>query len=71
MDFTPMVFGDMGALKRITGNGFELAQSALLLSGIQHFAEIPQGMATVPALPALLQALKDKGYKAVYVRWEE
>jgi hypothetical protein len=48
MDFTPMVFGDMGRIKRITRNGFELAQSVLFLSGIQHFAEIPQGMAGVP-----------------------
>jgi len=48
MDFTPMVFGDMGQIKRITRNGFELAQSVLFLSGIQHFAEIPEGMATVP-----------------------
>lgn len=48
MDFTPMVFGDMGKIKRITRNGFELAQSVLFLSGIQHFAEIPEGMATVP-----------------------
>lgn len=48
MDFTPMVFGDMGQIKRITRNGFELAQSVLFLSGIQHFAEIPQGMAGVP-----------------------
>ena len=48
MDFTPMVFGDMGQIKRITRNGFELAQSVLFLSGIQHFAEIPQGMASVP-----------------------
>ena len=48
MDFTPMVFGDMGQIKRGTRTGFELAQSVLFLSGIQHFAEIPQGMATVP-----------------------
>jgi hypothetical protein len=48
MDFTPMVFGDMGQIKRSTRNGFELAQSVLFLSGIQHFAEIPEGMATVP-----------------------
>ena len=48
MDFTPMVFGDMGPIKRITSNSFELAQSVLFLSGIQHFAEIPEGMATVP-----------------------
>jgi len=48
MDFTPMVFGDMGQIKRVTRNGFELAESVLFLSGIQHFAEIPEGMATVP-----------------------
>jgi alpha-glucosidase len=48
MDFTPMVFGEMGKIKRITRNSFELAQSVLFLSGIQHFAEIPEGMATVP-----------------------
>lgn len=49
MDFTPMVFGDIPKIKRVTRNGFELAQSVLFLSGIQHFAEIPEGMATVPA----------------------
>jgi alpha-glucosidase len=49
MDFTPMVFGDIPNIKRTTRNGFELAQSVLFLSGIQHFAETPEGMATVPA----------------------
>lgn len=49
MDFTPMVFGDIPNIRRATRNGFELAQSVLFLSGIQHFAEIPEGMATVPA----------------------
>jgi hypothetical protein len=48
MDFTPMVFGDIPKIKRTTRNGFELAQSVLFLSGIQHFAEIPEGMATAP-----------------------
>jgi alpha-glucosidase len=48
MDFTPMVFGDIPKIKRATRNGFELAESVLFLSGIQHFAETPQGMATVP-----------------------
>jgi alpha-glucosidase len=48
MDFTPMVFGDKGQIKRHTRNGFELAESVLFLSGIQHFAEIPEGMAGVP-----------------------
>jgi hypothetical protein len=48
MDFTPMVFGDIPKIKRASSNGFELATSVLYLSGIQHFAEIPAGMATVP-----------------------
>ncbi|MET0357454.1 MAG: glycoside hydrolase family 97 N-terminal domain-containing protein, partial [Cellvibrio sp.] len=48
MDFTPMVFGDIPNIKRATRNGFELAESVLFISGIQHFAEIPEGMATVP-----------------------
>lgn len=49
MDFTPMVFGDIPNIKRATRNGFELAESVLFLSGIQHYAETPEGMATVPA----------------------
>lgn len=48
MDFTPMVFGDIPKIKRASRNGFELATSVLYLSGIQHFAETPAGMATVP-----------------------
>ncbi|CAN7271273.1 glycoside hydrolase family 97 catalytic domain-containing protein [Pseudoduganella sp. LjRoot289] len=58
MDFTPMVFGDIPKIKRATRNGFELAESVLLLSGIQHFAEVPEGMATVPPyVKAFLQEL--------------
>jgi alpha-glucosidase len=48
MDFTPMVFGDIPNIKRTTRNGFEIAESVLFISGIQHFAEIPEGMATAP-----------------------
>ncbi len=48
MDFTPMVFGDIPKIKRTTRNGFELAEAVLFLSGIQHFAETPDGMATAP-----------------------
>ena len=48
MDFTPMVFGDIPKIKRVTRNGFELAESVLFLSGIQHFAETPDGMAGAP-----------------------
>ena len=58
MDFTPMVFGDIPKIKRATRNGFELAESVLFLSGIQHFAETPTGMATVPAyVKTMLQDL--------------
>ena len=58
MDFTPMVFGDIPKIRRATRNGFELAESVLFLSGIQHFAETPEGMATAPAyVKAFLQEL--------------
>jgi hypothetical protein len=58
MDFTPMVFGDIPTIRRATRNGFELAESVLFLSGIQHFAETPEGMATVPAyVKTFLQSL--------------
>ncbi|WP_229507164.1 glycoside hydrolase family 97 protein [Pseudoduganella rivuli] len=58
MDFTPVVFGDIPNIKRATRNGFELAESVLFLSGIQHFAEIPEGMATVPPyVKAFMQEL--------------
>lgn len=48
MDFTPMAFGDIPNIERKTENSFELAQSVLMVSGIQHFAAIPEGMATAP-----------------------
>jgi len=48
MDYTPMVFSDIPNIKRSTRNGFEIAESVLFTSGIQHFAEIPEGMATAP-----------------------
>ena len=48
MDFTPMAFGDIPKIRRTTRNGFELAEAVLFVSGIQHFAEIPQGMAAAP-----------------------
>lgn len=58
MDFTPMVFGEIPNIRRSASNGFELATSVLYLSGIQHFAETPEGMASVPAyVKALLQEL--------------
>jgi alpha-glucosidase len=49
MDFTPMCFSEIPGIQRKTTNGFELALPTLFLSGIQHLAEIPSGMAAVPA----------------------
>ena len=48
MDFTPVCFTDYDNNHRVTGNGAELAQAVIFLSGIQHYAETPEGMKTVP-----------------------
>jgi len=48
MDFTPMVLDFIPNIKRITTPAFELALPVLFLSGIQHIAETPDGMAKMP-----------------------
>jgi hypothetical protein len=48
MDFTPVCFTEYDNNIRVTGNGAELAQAVIFISGIQHYAETPAGMATVP-----------------------
>ncbi|WP_027330003.1 glycoside hydrolase family 97 protein [Marinimicrobium agarilyticum] len=48
MDFTPTVFHEIPNIERKTTNGFQLALPVLFVSGIQHIAETPEGMATVP-----------------------
>jgi hypothetical protein len=48
MDFTPMVLDRINKIERRTTPAFELAQSVLFVSGIQHYAEIPEGMAKAP-----------------------
>ncbi len=49
MDFTPMVLDKLPHNKqRRTTSAFELALSVLFTSGIQHYAEIPAGMAKAP-----------------------
>jgi hypothetical protein len=48
MDFTPVCFSEIPNLERRTTNGFELALSVLFQSGIQHYAEIPEGMYAQP-----------------------
>jgi hypothetical protein len=50
MDFTPMNLYKLthSQCTRKTSAAFELALSVLFLSGIQHYAESPEGMAEVP-----------------------
>lgn len=49
MDFTPMnLYQIQSSVRRRTTSGFELATSVLFLSGIQHYAESPEGMAHMP-----------------------
>jgi len=48
MDFTPVCFTEVPNIKRVTTNGFELALAVIFWSGIQHYAQTPEGMANVP-----------------------
>ncbi len=48
MDFTPMVLDRVPRIERRTTSAFELALAVLFTSGIQHYAEIPEGMAKAP-----------------------
>jgi alpha-glucosidase len=49
MDFTPMALDRINdRIQRRTTSAFELALSVLFTSGIQHYAEIPAGMAKTP-----------------------
>ncbi|KIA91019.1 alpha-glucosidase [Pedobacter kyungheensis] len=49
MDFTPMNLSKIPNINRKTSNAFELALPVIFQSGVQHLAESPEGMATVPA----------------------
>ncbi|WP_255474287.1 glycoside hydrolase family 97 protein [Pontibacter qinzhouensis] len=49
MDFTPVNLSGVPRINRRTTVGHELALSVVFLSGIQHYADTPQGMKTVPA----------------------
>lgn len=50
MDFTPMnLYKIPTNVNRQTTSGFELATSVVFLSGIQHYAESPDGMNHVPS----------------------
>jgi alpha-glucosidase len=48
MDFTPVVLDRINNIERRTSSAFELALAVLFTSGIQHYAEIPEGMARAP-----------------------
>lgn len=49
MDFTPMNLYKIPNIKRATTAAFELSTAVVFLSGIQHYAESPEGMSRVPA----------------------
>ncbi|KAA3437175.1 glycoside hydrolase family 97 protein [Rufibacter hautae] len=49
MDFTPVNLTTIPRITRRTTPGFELALSVLFTSGVQHYVEIPSGMAKMPA----------------------
>ena len=48
MDFTPMNLYKIPNIKRATTAAFELSTAVVFLSGIQHYAESPEGMSHVP-----------------------
>lgn len=48
MDFTPMNLYKIPRIRRTTTSAFEMATSVLFISGIQHYAESPDGMDHVP-----------------------
>jgi alpha-glucosidase len=48
MDFTPVVLDRINRIQRRTTSAYELALAVLFTSGIQHYAEIPDGMAKAP-----------------------
>jgi hypothetical protein len=48
MDFTPLALDRLPRAQRRTTSAFELALSVIFTSGIQHYAETPDGMAKMP-----------------------
>jgi len=60
MDFTPMCLYKIPRIRRATTAAFELATSVVFLSGIQHYAESPDGMEHVPGyVKEFLRGLPD------------
>lgn len=65
MDYTPLnLYKVPTKVQRKTSSAFQLALSVVFLSGIQHFAESPEGMAHVP------QTVQNF-LKELPVRWDE
>ncbi len=64
MDFTPMVLDSIPRITRKTTKSFELALPVLFVSGIQHIAETPEGMAKQPQY--VVNYLKD-----IPTQWDE
>jgi uncharacterized protein (TIGR03067 family) len=76
MDYTPLVLDRINRIERRTTSAHELALSVLFTSGIQHYAEIPAGMAKAPGyvreflkhVPSVWQDVKFlDGYPGKYV----
>ncbi|NML39588.1 glycoside hydrolase family 97 protein [Chitinophaga sp. G-6-1-13] len=77
MDYTPVnLYKVQSGVQRKTSNAFQLALSVMFLSGIQHYAESPEGMAKVDAqVKAVLRELSSTwddvkflaGYPGKYV----
>jgi hypothetical protein len=44
-----MAFSEINGKQRRASNAFELALSVVFQSGVQHYAEVPEGMAAQPA----------------------
>lgn len=64
MDFTPVNLYEVPKIQRRTSITFEMATAIIFLSGIQHFAESPDGMAAVS--PAAKEFMKK-----VPVQWDD
>lgn len=64
MDFTPVNLYKVPGKQRRTSSAFELATSVIFLSGIQHYAESPEGMAQMK--PEVIQFMRE-----VPVTWDE
>jgi hypothetical protein len=69
MDFTPMnLYKIPTKVVRKTTGSFELALSVLFLSGIQHFAESPEGMSHIPDhVKTFLRELPDQWAESKFI----